>query len=329
VLVADLELLGRVEAFYDAVPRDRADVEQHGGLVLFVPNGTVGAFYGRPSPDGRPVTAADIASLRARQRELGLPEALEWVHELNPDLIELAEAAGLAVLRAPLMVLDPAALPTPGPGVRLLAPDTPTLAEDLAACDAVAAVGFAVPGTGGGAAAGGEESSSAGPASRPAAGGKASSPPAPTSRPAAGGKASSPPAPTSRPAAGPAHRDAAQARPSPQRLRTESARLAAGLSARALAETPDIGVAACGQYQRAGDVVEIVGVATLPAARRRGLASAVTAALARHALDEGATLVLLSAAEEAVARIYARLGFRRIGTACIAEPANRKSAAAR
>jgi len=313
VLVADLELLGRVEAFYDAVPRDRADVEQHGGLVLFVPNGTVGAFYGRPSPDGRPVTAADIASLRARQRELGLPEALEWVHELNPDLIELAEAAGLAVLRAPLMVLDPAALPTPGPGVRLLAPDTPTLAEDLAACDAVAAVGFAVPGTGGGAAAGGEESSSAGP----------------TSRPAAGGKASSPPAPTSRPAAGPAHRDAAQARPSPQRLRTESARLAAGLSARALAETPDIGVAACGQYQRAGDVVEIVGVATLPAARRRGLASAVTAALARHALDEGATLVLLSAAEEAVARIYARLGFRRIGTACIAEPANRKSAAAR
>jgi len=312
VLVADLELLGRVEAFYDAVPRDRADVEQHGGLVLFVPNGTVGAFYGRPSPDGRPVTAADIASLRARQRELGLPEALEWVHELNPDLIELAEAAGLAVLRAPLMVLDPAALPTPGPGVRLLAPDTPTLAEDLAACDAVAAVGFAVPGTGGGAAAGGEESSSAGP----------------TSRPAAGGKASSPPAPTSRPAAGPAHRDAAQARPSPQRLRTESARLAAGLSARALAETPDIGVAACGQYQRAGDVVEIVGVATLPAARRRGLASAVTAALARHALDEGATLVLLSAAEEAVARIYARLGFRRIGTACIAEPAGRKSAAA-
>jgi predicted GNAT family acetyltransferase len=54
----------------------------------------------------------------------------------------------------------------------------------------------------------------------------------------------------------------------------------------------------------------------------------VTAALARHALDEGATLVLLSAAEEAVARIYARLGFRRIGTACIAEPAGRKSAAA-
>lgn len=312
MLVADLELLARVEAFYDAVPRDRADVEQHGGLVLFVPNGTVGAFYGRPSPDGRPVTAADIASLRARQRELGLPEALEWVHELNPDLIELAEAAGLAVLRAPLMVLDPAALPAPGPGVRLLAPDTPTLAEDLAACDAVAAVGFAVPGTGGGAAAGGESSS----------------PPGPTSRPTAGAEASSPPAPTSRLAAGPAHRDAAQARPSPQRLRTESARLAAGLSARALAETPDIGVAACGQYQRAGDVVEIVGVATLPAARRRGLASAVTAALARHALDEGATLVLLSAAEEAVARIYARLGFRRIGTACIAEPAGRKSAAA-
>jgi predicted GNAT family acetyltransferase len=62
-------------------------------------------------------------------------------------------------------------------------------------------------------------------------------------------------------------------------------------------------------------------VATLPAARRRGLGSAVTAALARRALDDGAALVFLSAAEEAVGRIYARLGFRRIATACIAEPA--------
>jgi GNAT superfamily N-acetyltransferase len=281
--VADLELLQRVEAFYDAVPRDRAGVEEHGGLVLFVPNGRTGVFYGRPGPDGRPVTAADIAALRDRQRELGLPEALEWVHELYPDLIGLAEPAGLAVLRAPLMALDPAALaaaerarPDSGPAVRLLAPDDDTLADDLAACDAVASVGFSAPGT-----AGGE--------------------------------------------AGPVSRDAAQVRLSAERLGAETARLAAGASARALAATAEHGLAACGQYQRVGDVVEIVGVATLPVARRRGLASAVTAALARRALDDGASVVFLSAAEQAVAQIYARLGFRQIATACIAEPARRTS----
>jgi ribosomal protein S18 acetylase RimI-like enzyme len=291
--VADLDLLARLEEFYDAVPRDRASVERYGGLVLFVPEGKVGAFYGRPGPHGGPVTAADVAEVRARQRRLGLPEALEWVHDLIPDLAGLAEAAGLAVLRAPLMVLDPSRLPAEAAGdardardardagdagdaagVRLLDPDDPDLAVDLAACDAVTAVGFGAPGAGGG-------------------------------------------------RSGPVERDAAHARLRAERLASETARLAAGLSARAVAETAEHGVVACGQFQRAGDVVEIVGVATLPAARRRGLASAVTAALARRALAGGASLVFLSAAEDAVARIYARLGFRRIGTACIAEPARR------
>jgi ribosomal protein S18 acetylase RimI-like enzyme len=272
--VADHGLLERLEGFYDAVPRGRCSVEVYGGLVLFVPDGQATAFYGRPGPGGAPVTGADIAAVRARQRTLGLPEALEWVHELNPDLIALAEAGGLAVLRAPLMVLDPDALPDPKPGVRLLASDSSTLAADLAAGDAVAAVGFGAPGTGGG-------------------------------------------------RAGSAERDAAYAPLSAERLRSESVRMAAGLSARAVAETAEHGVAACGQYQRAGDVVEIVGVATLPTARRRGLASAVTVTLAHRALADSAGAVFLSAAEEAVARIYARLGFRRIGTACIAEPARR------
>jgi predicted GNAT family acetyltransferase len=67
--------------------------------------------------------------------------------------------------------------------------------------------------------------------------------------------------------------------------------------------------------------VEIAGVATLPADRRRGLGAAVTATLARHALDTGADLVFLSAGSEQIARVYLRTGFRRIGTACVAEPA--------
>jgi predicted GNAT family acetyltransferase len=59
---------------------------------------------------------------------------------------------------------------------------------------------------------------------------------------------------------------------------------------------------------------EIAGVGTLPAYRRRGLASAVTAALAIDAFDRGIEVVWLSAADVDVAAMYARIGFRRVGT---------------
>ncbi|MEV7064572.1 GNAT family N-acetyltransferase [Streptomyces collinus] len=75
-----------------------------------------------------------------------------------------------------------------------------------------------------------------------------------------------------------------------------------------------------GQHQPLAGVSEIVGVGTLPAARRRGLACAVTAALGADARSRGAATVFLSAGDDDVARVYARLGFRRVGTALIAEP---------
>ena len=59
---------------------------------------------------------------------------------------------------------------------------------------------------------------------------------------------------------------------------------------------------------------------TLPSARRRGLGAAVTAELAALVIAGGAHTVFLSAADSAVARVYAGLGFRRVGTAMIAEP---------
>lgn len=68
-----------------------------------------------------------------------------------------------------------------------------------------------------------------------------------------------------------------------------------------------------------GAVVEITGVATLPAFRRQGLAAAVTAVLARDAVRRGARLLWVSAQDAAVARIYARLGFREIGAVGAAE----------
>ncbi|MEU8382800.1 GNAT family N-acetyltransferase [Streptosporangium sp. NPDC048865] len=103
-------------------------------------------------------------------------------------------------------------------------------------------------------------------------------------------------------------------------LESGTARVRAGLTV--LAAAVEDGTALCaGQHNQVGEVSEIVGVGTLPAARRRGLALAVTAALIADARSRGVKTVFLSAGDEDVARIYARLGFRRAGTALIAEPA--------
>ena len=67
-------------------------------------------------------------------------------------------------------------------------------------------------------------------------------------------------------------------------------------------------------------MTEIVGVATLPAYRRRGIGAALTAALADDAVRLGVGLIFLSAAGDDVAAIYERLGFRRVGFACEARP---------
>jgi predicted GNAT family acetyltransferase len=91
--------------------------------------------------------------------------------------------------------------------------------------------------------------------------------------------------------------------------------LAAGHSVLAAAFGAD-GPLAAGSCQTVDGVSEITGVGTLPAARRRGLGAAVTA---RLAASRGTHTVFLSASDEQVARVYAGIGFRRIGTAMIAE----------
>jgi ribosomal protein S18 acetylase RimI-like enzyme len=271
------DVFQRLEHFYDAVPRDAARAEQIGGLVLFVRDAPGGfPFYARPligaadSP-----SAADIAAVRERQRELGLPEAFEWVHETTPDLLATARAAGLAVLEAPLMVLDPSALPDPAElsdvPVRLLDPAALGFSDDLATRRAVETVGFGAPGT------------EPGPA-------------------------------------GPEQREAARVPMALDVAAAERARAQAGSRVFALAEAPGEGALSSGTAMRVDDVAEIAGVATLPSARRRGLASAVTVALSRRLLDTGADLVFLSAGSEDIALVYRRAGFRRAGTACIAQP---------
>ena len=104
----------------------------------------------------------------------------------------------------------------------------------------------------------------------------------------------------------------------PERLEALVRDLRSGRTADAVVIDPTDGIVASGSYQSALGGAEIVGVATLPSHRRQGLAAAVSALLARHALANGNDVVFLSAADETVARVYAGIGFRPIGTAGIA-----------
>ena len=119
--------------------------------------------------------------------------------------------------------------------------------------------------------------------------------------------------------AGPAERDKLAAERGQAALSRMRETLAAGHSVLAAA-FDDEGPLAAGSCQSAGDVAEITGVGTLPNARRQGLGAAVTAELATLAMADGTRTVFLSASDGAVARVYAPLGFRRVGTAMIAEP---------
>jgi ribosomal protein S18 acetylase RimI-like enzyme len=208
--------------------------------------------------------------VRVRQRDLGVPEALEWIREVQPELEGVARAARLKVKPVPLMVLGEGRWRTPDPPdgitVRLLMPGD----RALAATGAVQHIGFAHPGT-----AVGE--------------------------------------------AGAAERDASAVGQSAVELDFLSERIRNGVTQPVVAEDEG-GVLAGGSHQPVGGVSAIVGVATLPSARRRGLAALVTARLVQDARERGAELVFIEAEDEDVARIYSRLGFERVGTACVAEP---------
>jgi N-acetylglutamate synthase-like GNAT family acetyltransferase len=125
---------------------------------------------------------------------------------------------------------------------------------------------------------------------------------------------------TDRGRAGPRERDAALRNFPEARLGAVRRRMEADLTVTVVAEDDD-GVVAVGSHQPVGDVTEVVGVGTLPAARRRGLGAAVTAALVADARRGGAEIVFLSAGSDDVARMYGRLGFERVGTAGLASAA--------
>ena len=81
-----------------------------------------------------------------------------------------------------------------------------------------------------------------------------------------------------------------------------------------------------GSHSPRGGVTELTGIAVLPRARRRGVGAAITATLVRGRRERGVVTVFLSAGSGRVADIYARVGFVRVGTACVAEAARTTAA---
>jgi ribosomal protein S18 acetylase RimI-like enzyme len=267
--VSDSVLIERINAFCDVVPRERTRAERIGPLVLFVPVGAGFPYYARPQRGSRPpVTAADMRAVRARQRELLIPESFEWIERTAPEMESAATQAGLAVQAHPLLALGSLAqaprVPEPI-DVRIVSPQD----ADLILAWAVPGVAFGHPGT-----AIGE--------------------------------------------AGVSERDKIAADHDAATIELLRDRLRSGRSVLATASGPD-GPLAAGSYQLAGRTAEITGIGVLPSSRRRGLAAAVTRALAADALAHGARTVFLSATDATVARIYSRLGFREIGTSLMAE----------
>lgn len=263
------DLLHRIEAYYDAVPRPDCDVEQVGPFTLFVAR-SGWPFYARPGLGWQPgrATADDVRRVRERQRELGVPESFEWVGELAPDLATACRDAGLDVHAMPLLVhRDPLAVPVPeGTRLRRLGPDD----DAVAAGQVVAGLGFAAPGTDTG-------------------------------------------------VTGPAERDAALDERDPAASDWQRHLMLEGRSVFVVVED-EHGVLASGSHKPVGDTTEIVGVATLPSLRHRGLGAAVTDTLVADAVRRGLDLVFLSAGSDDVARVYERVGFKRVATAMAAEP---------
>ncbi|MEV8374695.1 GNAT family N-acetyltransferase [Kribbella sp. NPDC056861] len=264
-----MSYLSRVDDYLHAAPLSGATGQQVGPFTLFRTT-TIWPYYARPIPgSGATITAADLATLRARCEELELPLALEWVVETCPSLGPAAAEAGLGVHKYPLLVLERADF-TPVETTldcRIL----PASPDILREARAVAGVGFGTPGTAVGD--GGVEA-----------------------------------------------RDAAVAEVSDETVAALVERAEAGVSVTA-GVFGEQGMVASGVHQPVGSTSEVVGVATLPAMRRQGLGAAVTSRLVEHAFGHGVELILLSAADDAVAAVYERVGFRRIGHAGGAEPA--------
>lgn len=119
--------------------------------------------------------------------------------------------------------------------------------------------------------------------------------------------------------AGVREREHEQAQRDPRADAFMAHQIRAGHAVMAVAEAAD-GPVCGGTALPRGAVCELVGIATLPSARRRGIAASVVAALVEAVAARGVTTTFMGAADEDVARVYARVGFRAFATAGEAAP---------
>jgi GNAT superfamily N-acetyltransferase len=274
-------LLDRIERYFTLAPL--ADAQVHTVGALQVPIGSPEWPHpARPQPghEGE-VAVADVRAAVTLQEQSGLPASLEWLGDRCRGLAGVARSAGLVVEELPLLVAaDPVEVLLPA-GVRLylVGADDPR----LGLYQRLAELAFATPGR---------------VAAVPARSGPA------------GGAGGTP--------------DVARADPGPAEVPPTEAlreRVAAGRTVMMVA-VDDGQPVAVGSHQPVAvdgvEISEVVGVATLPRYRGRGLGAALTSALAEHA-RQSAELVFLSAGDDDVARVYERAGFARVGTSCVAE----------
>lgn len=261
-------LIDRIERYLDAAPRSRADAEPVGPFTLFRSR-SMQPYFARTSLGWAAgyATAVDVRAVCARQSDLNLPQRIDWLAEIAPDLGTACADAGLSVTRHPLLVHhDSLAVPIPE-GIRVRRIDH---ADDavLPAAQVVARLAFASPDT------------------------------------AVAG-------------VGAAERQRAMDQWAPESSDELRRRIREGESVVVVAEN-ESGVLCSGEHNPVGDVTEIVGVGTLPAERRHGLGAAVTDTLVADAIRRGVEVIFLTADTDAVARVYERVGFKRIGSACTA-----------
>jgi ribosomal protein S18 acetylase RimI-like enzyme len=136
------ERLAVLERYYDAVPRPTGTTEEVGPFTLFLADeGTGWQYYARPRLGlDTDVTPDDVRRVLARQAELGVPRALEWVDEVTPSLLPAVREAvpGPHELElCPLLVLPPGPAPEADRSrTRVLAADDPDLPQVVSAVDA-------------------------------------------------------------------------------------------------------------------------------------------------------------------------------------------------
>jgi len=264
VLIDDvLTLIARHKG---CVPPVGFTVEPFGPLTLAYEAATEQTAVWPTASRFEPITREHVDAVRARQREVGVPEVFEWVDDLDADLGTAAAESGLQITRYPLLVLDgePVVASVPGVDVGIVGPDDP---DTFAAVRAAVHSAFIR----GGVDVGADDP--------------------------------------------PGHNV-----PPTERLLELMLR---GYLVQAGAVDHATGEAYGGGAHIPRDTIdatEVVAIGVRPSVRRRGIGVALAGVLARHARDAGIGTIFLGAESDAVARIYERAGFVRVGTAGLAEP---------